>query len=346
MSVQFKDYYEVLGTDRQASPDQIKKAFRKLAGKYHPDRHKGDKRMEEKFKDINEAYEVLKDPEKRRRYDTLGKNWQQGQNIDPNDIFSMFGGRGGGGGRRTQRTTRTTAGPGGFRFESTGDSGFSDFFETLFGGLGEGAFGGGGNNFGGAAAGGFDPFGGGHRTASGADGNVETSITISLNDAIKGAKRRIEFQRAAPGGVASRQSYDVRIPPGIRDGQKIRLKGQGSMIGSRTGDILITVRIAPDSRYRIDGDNLEADLTLAPWEAALGSRIAVATPDGDVEVKIPVGIEPGRRLRVRGRGLPKKDGEQGDLMLRVSIQVPKKLNSQEKDLFERLAKISRFKPRK
>ena len=176
--------------------------------------------------------------------------------------------------------------------------GFSDFFESLFGGHGGGFNEGMGGGFGGPEG----AFGSPHPRGGGAD--VEAEITIPLEDAYRGGTRRISFQRAEQGGHATRQSYDVKIPAGIHDGQKIRLKGQGSQMGGQTGDILITVHIAPHARYRLEESDLTTDLPLAAWEAALGKKVTVETLDGPVEVKVPAGIQADQRLRVRDRGLP------------------------------------------
>ncbi len=346
MSVEYKDYYETLGVPRTATGEELKKAYRKLAAKYHPDRNAGDKRMEEKFKDINEANEVLKDPEKRKRFDLLGKNWKQGQSFEPGDFADMFGGRG-------------PARAGSYRVHTTttgGDAGsFSNFFETLFGSLGTGFI---NQQQPGGAGGGedgrIDPFarferGHARRGRGGGAAKARTDavaeLTLGLEEAFRGSVRRINFSRAGLKGVSSTQSYDVKIPPGIRDGQKVRLKGQGSTVGSKTGDILISVRVSPHPRYKLEANDLSAELPLTPWEAALGGPVTVQTLDGTVEVKVPVGIQPGKRLRVRGRGWPDKTGARGDLYLRVSIHVPQHLSAQEKDLFERMSKVSRFKPR-
>lgn len=358
MAVEYKDYYQILGIPRQASADEIKRAYRKLAVKWHPDKNPGNKRAEDKFKDISEAYEVLSDSDKRKRYDMLGSNWRQGQSFDPGDFASMFGGMGGGG-RAGGRSPFN--GPGGSPFEfrggraergGAGGGAFSDFFETLFGGLGggRGGFSDTMGGFGGSEGRPEDFFAEAHRRTHGGPGaqpsaDVETELTISLNEAMSGATRRISFQRAEPNGQVTRQHYDVKIPAGIHEGQKIRLKGQGSQVGGQSGDILITIHIAPGDRYTLEGDNLAADLPLAPWEAALGATVTVETPDGPVEVKAPAGIRSGQRLRVRGRGYPKRGGEKGDLLLRVMIQPPRHLTDAERELFEKLAKVSRFNPR-
>lgn len=357
MAVEYKDYYDILGVPRQATADEIKKAYRKLALKYHPDKNPGNKRAEDRFKELSEANEVLSDPEKRKRYDALGANWRQGQAFDPNDYSSIFGGPGG---RPGSARPRPGGGGASFDFGTGGPGGgsFSDFFEALFGGLGGGRAGRGGMGPFGDTMGGFggaegrpEEFlseahrRGGHATAPGATGHVETALTITLDEALRGTTRRVAFQRAEAGGQVARQSYDVKIPAGIREGQKIRLKGQGSQYGSQAGDIFITVHIAPHERYTLEGEDLVAELPVAAWEAALGARIAVETPEGPVEVKVPAGIRPGQRLRVRGRGFPKRDGERGDLLLRVAVYVPPHLNDQERELFEKLAKVSGFNPR-
>lgn len=357
MAVEYKDYYQILGVTRQATPEEIKKAYRKLAVKFHPDKNPGNKKAEDKFKDISEANEVLSDPEKRKAYDALGANWRQGQSFDPNDYANIFGGMGGG--RGGQGGGRVRTGPGGTTFEySTGGGrggSFSDFFESLFGGLGGR---GGGSPFGEAMGGGFggaegrpeDFFAEAHRHPHGggapAGADVETSLSIPLDEAMSGTTRRIAFQRAEPGGKVNRQNYDVKIPAGIREGQKIRLKGQGSQMGNQAGDILIAVHINPSERYTLEGDDLVAELPVAAWEAALGARVTVETPDGPVDVKVPEGIRTGQRLRVRGRGYPKRGGERGDLLLRVAIHVPHHLTDQERELFEKLSKVSRFDPRR
>ena len=353
MSIQFKDYYQILGVKRSASTEEIKKAFRKLAAQYHPDRNAGDKKMEEKFKEINEAYEVLRDAEKRQRYDMVGNNWKQGQQFDPNVFRNMWGGRGPGMG----------AGGASFRVQTdAGGGGFSDFFEALFGGMGSSFFdqaqpergGGGGDDA-------FDPFAkfekarsdraawsgfGGGAQAAPSDGDVAANLTLSLEEAYRGITRRVSFRRADLHGVTSTQNFDVKIPAGIRDGQKVRLKGQGGSHGAQTGDIFIAIQVAPHPQYKLEGNDLATELALTPWEAALGGRVNVRTLDGAVDVKIPPGIQAGKRLRVRGRGWPIKGGEKGELYLQIQIRVPEKLSNQEKDLFERLARVSRFNPRK
>lgn len=326
MAVNYKDYYKTLGVSRSASQDEIKKSFRKLARENHPDRNKGDKGAEERFKEISEAYEVLGDEEKRKKYDMLGSNWKHGQKFTPPPGWeSVFGGAGGGGG---------------FNFNTGGGVDISDFF-SFFQGAGGGAPGanggrsrsGGGGfqdifNFGGRGRGRVDP----------ADLDVQREMTISLEDALHGGIKKV----AMPGS----RSFDVNIPPGIQDGKKIRLKGQGRVHGETAGDLFITVRIAPHPVYTLEGNDLVADLKVSPWEAALGASVQAPTPDGELSLTVPPGVGSGAKLRVSGKGFPvKPGGERGDLFFRVKILVPKKLTDKEKDLFEKLAKASKFDPR-
>ena len=183
------------------------------------------------------------------------------------------------------------------------------------------------------------------RAAARGGADVETTLTVSLEEAYRGALRRLAFQRADPTGGVTRQSYDVKIPAGITDGRKIRMRGQGGTQGNLTGDIIITVHMAPHPRYTLEGHDLIAELALAPWEAALGGKVSIQSLDGPLEVKVPAGIGAGKRLRVRGRGYPGKGDARGDLYLRVAIQVPDKLTSRERELFEQLSKASTFNPR-
>lgn len=333
MSVKFQDYYKTLGVARTAKANDIKRAYRKLAAKYHPDRNGGDPRMEEKFKQINEAYEVLKDPDKRSRYNQLGSNWKHGQTFDPNDVFNRFGMRG-------DQASRRGSGKGSTRFDMGGGE-FSDFFESFLGGL-SGGFGGGRGRpggFDGAGMGG-GPFG----AQQAGPTNTKAEMTISLEDAYRGTTRSLAFNRNSGNGISERQQYDVKIPAGIRNGQKIRLKGQGSSSGAQAGDIIITVKVAPHPRYKLIESDLEAPLPLAPWEAALGAQVSVLTLDGQVDVKAPPGIRAGQRLRIKGRGFPSKDGR-GDLYLRVELVNPPKMSGDELKLMKQWAGLSDFDPR-
>jgi len=323
MAVQFRDYYEILGAPRSASQEEIRKAYRKLARKFHPDVNK-DKGAEDKFKEVNEAYEVLKDPEKREKYDQLGPNWKDGQDFRPPPGWETQFGFGGGG-------------PQGFKWSGGGGE-FSDFFEALFGG---------------------SPFGRSRAGGRGAQGPLwpqegedqQAVVRISLEDAFRGGSKTVNLQErtTTPQGVVvtKPRSYEVKIPAGILPGQKIRLAGQGGegVGGGRRGDLLLKVEIEPHSRYRLEGRDLYMDLPIAPWEAALGGEVRTTTLAGDVDLKVRPGTQSGQKLRFRGRGMPNPRGEAGDLYAVVQIMVPKKLSNKEKKLFQELEKASSFNPR-
>ncbi len=321
MSVEFKDYYKILGVTRKASQDEISKAFKKLARKHHPDLNPGDAGAEAKFKEAGEAYEVLKDPEKRKLYDQLGPNWQQGQNFQPPPGFENmrfnFSGQGG---------------PGGAGF---GAGGFSDFFETLFGGAG-GPRGGG--------------FGGSFQQRPRRGQDAEVTYEIGLEQAFAGGPQSVTLQEHVPGAdgypVMQKRTLKVSIPPGVKDGQKIRLAGQGNPggAGGEPGDLYLRIKLRPHPQFKVKEDNVVYDLALTPWEAALGATVRVPTLDGAVEMKIPPGVGSGARLRVRGKGLGTA-GKRGDQMVRIMIQTPKTLSDEERRLWEELAKASAFQPR-
>ena len=318
MAVQYKDYYESLGVPRTASADEIKKSFRKLAREYHPDVAKDKKKAEEKFKEINEAYEVLSDPEKRKKYDELGPNWKSGAEFRPPP---GYGGQAFRGGR--------TAGGEEFHF---GGTGFSDFFESLFGARMRG---GGFSNFDQRGA-----FSGEDLAERGAD--IEGDIMVTLEEAARGSVRTVNVTHGD-----RRESHQVKIPAGISEGQKLRLAGRGEhgSGGGNAGDLYLRVRFAKHPDFEVDGHNLVYELELAPWEAALGAEIAVPTLDARVNIKIPAGTASGQKLRVRHRGLPQRDGAHGDLMVVTKIVVPEKLSATEKKLWEQLAHESKFNPR-
>jgi curved DNA-binding protein len=342
MAVKYQDYYETLGVPRNASQEQIQTAYRKLARKYHPDINKSSD-AEEKFKRIGEAYEVLRDPEKRKRYDALGDNWQAGQEFTPPPGWDFFnfgtGGRGG---------ARSRTGPGGqgysFRiFDGFGDSpfsGFSDFFETLFGGGMGGVEGG--------ATGGAGQGRSRAQTLRGQD--QEAELTIPLEEAYRGTKRSVTLESVeAAGGrpTGETRTLEVKIPAGTTDGQRLRLRGQGGPApgGGNAGDLYLRVRIAAHRIFRLNGADLELDAPVTPWEAALGARIEVPIIGGKASVKLQPGTHSGQRLRLRGKGFPRKGGGHGDLYVRIRIEVPKTLSARERQLFEELAKTSAFKPR-
>jgi curved DNA-binding protein len=326
MSVEFKDYYQTLGVSRGASDAEIKKAYRKLARKYHPDVNK-DAGAEDRFKEVSEAYEVLSDPEKRKRYDTLGANWKAGQEFRPPPGWENVHFEFGGGGPRG----------GGFSMDDFG-GGFSDFFETLFGGA----------RGGGRPRSGFNAWSA--APARGQDHAAE--VTIALEEAYHGARKSISLVETKPGPDGrlrqETKSYDVRIPPGTTEGTRIRLGGQGGAGagGGSAGDLYLTVHLAPHPVFRVKGHDLEADLKLSPWEAALGAKVPVRTLDGSATLSVPPGTPSGRRFRLRGKGLPRgRSKGRGDLYLSAAITVPTRLTGKEKALFEELAKESRFNPR-
>jgi curved DNA-binding protein len=312
MAVGFQDYYEALEVPRTASAEDIRSAYRKLARKYHPDVNK-EPGAEDRFKQISEAYEVLRDEEKRARYDRLGANWKAGQDVSGADGFG--------------EDFRTGDGFGDVRVDF-GSGDFSDFFEGFFGSRGtrRGARGATGRA-------GFDGF-------SMRGGDQEAVLELTLEEAATGGKRRIS--------LGDGRDFEVEIPRGVRDGQRIRLSGQGSAGagGGPPGDLYLRVRIKPDPRFRVEGRHLYVDLPVAPWEAALGAEVPVQTLSGSVTLKVPAGSSTGRRLRLRGQGLPGPDGSAGDLYAVLAVHVPKRLTKKERELFEQLADVSKFDPRK
>jgi len=315
MAVQFRDYYETLGVSKTAKDDEIKSAFRKLARKYHPDVAKDKKAAEEKFKQINEAYEVLSDPEKRQKYDQLGANWNQPGGFQPPPEWGAQPG----GGRYYQWSG--DGGPG-VEFEF-GGTGFSDFFEAFFGGgRGRSAFGG---------------FGGREATAErGAD--VEADILVTLEEALNGSRRTVSLRRAGSNKV---ETYQVKIPRGVHEGQRIRLAGQGETgaRGGKSGDLFLRVRLAKHFDFTVEGSDLIHEVKIAPWQAALGAELKVPTLEGNVRLKIPAGTQGGQRFRLRERGLPGISGKRGDLYVTTQINIPKKISEREREIWGELAKL-------
>lgn len=324
MSVKFQDYYEILGVPRSASAEEIRRAYRKLARQYHPDVNKA-KDAEEKFKRINEAYEVLKDPETRQRYDSLGSNWKAGQEFRPPPGFESF--------------TFHFGGPGG-RSHRGDTAGFSDFFEALFGGS-FGDAGGGGQRRAGRRGpspfSGFENFGEFEAGPGAFSGDVESEVEIPMETAVAGGT--VSVRLAMPG--QGTRSYDVKIPKAMVEGRKIRLAGQGQ----QGGDLYLKIRYRPDPRFEVEGANVVTEAKVTPWEAALGAKVPVETMEGRVQVTIPAGSSSGKRLRMKGHGLPKGEGGRGDLLVRVMVHVPAKLSPRERELMEKLAKESGFNPR-
>ncbi|HZM88536.1 MAG TPA: J domain-containing protein [Blastocatellia bacterium] len=335
MAVKFKDYYEVLGVKRDANDEQIRQAYRKLARKHHPDVNPGDKIAEDKFKEINEANEVLSDPEKRKRYDQLGPNWKNGAEFTPppgwgrvnvqfDDLGSMFSG-----------------------------GGFSDFFETLFGG--------------GKTSGPTDQRRRGTRSRSGRGQDAEAEMEISLEDAHGGGRHRITLQGtrtcSACGGkgttsggvvctvcrgagqVLHPKTIDVNIPPAAREGSVIKVSKHGQGGTSDPGDLFIKLKIKPHPIFTVSGDDITAEVPISASEAVLGSTIEVPTIDGKAEVKIPAGSQGGQRLRLRGQGLNKRGGGRGDQYVRLKVVVPTHPTDREKELYRELSGAGHFNPR-
>jgi curved DNA-binding protein len=319
--LEYKDYYKLLGVAKNASQDEVSKAFKKLARKYHPDLNPNDPAAEGKFKELNEAYEVLKDPEKRKLYDSLGPNWKEGQNFQPPPGYENFQ----------------------FRSGGFGGEGFSDFFETIFGQAGgfnqSGGYGGG--RFGG------DPFG---RTTRSKGRDAEVHLTLSMEEAYRGGRKTITLQEQVRGadGMPHLQSktLEVNIPAGVKDGAKIRLSGQGSpgSGGGPAGDLLLQVSIAEHPLFRLEGVNVIYDLRLAPWEAVLGCSVRIPTLDSPVDMNIPAGVSSGQKLRLAGKGLGKGES-QGDQFVRIVIRSPRTLTDRERELWEELSAISTFQAR-
>jgi curved DNA-binding protein len=308
-----RDYYEALGVSRDASPDQIQQAFRTLARKYHPDVNK-DPGAEDRFKEINEAYQVLTDPETRKRYDRFGEDFrrvpedweEQAERVGAGAGVGGFGGfRGGGPGGARVRYGQGFGGGAGINIE--------DLFGDMFSG-----------------GGGFGPI-------PGAD--QEAQLELTVEEAYRGGKRQISLDG---------RNYTVNIPAGVVDGQRIRLAGEGgrgSGDGS-AGDLYLVVRIKPHPRFGLDGRDITVDLPVSPWEAVLGATVAVRTPGGEAKVKIPPGSSTGRRLRLRGEGMPNPRGTAGDLYAEIKVVVPPNPTARERELFEQLAAESTFDPRK
>lgn len=342
MAVQYKDYYAILGVPRTASEADIKKAFRKLAREYHPDVAKDKKRAEEKFKEVNEAYEVLGDANKRKRYDELGANWKSGADFQTPPGWENF----------TGHRRRGSGGMGQADYEfQFGGTGFSDFFEQLFGGRRSGGFGGFTSE---------DP------AERGRD--IEGDIMVTLDEAMRGSLRSVNVRRAVTcegcagsgrrgqkvcptcggeGRVSKSETYQVKIPAGVAEGQRLRLAGRGEAgaHGGEAGDLFLRVRLAKHPDFEVSDHHLIYEAAVAPWEAVLGASISVPTLDGRVNIKIPPGTQNGQKLRVRGRGLPMRAEGKGDLIVVAKVEVPTQVSDAERALWEQLARASRFNPR-
>jgi len=304
----YKDYYAVLGVGKGATPEEIRSAFRKKAREHHPDVAKDKAKGAEMFKEVNEAYEVLSDPAKRAKYDQMGR---QG----PGGGFAWPGG--------------VPRGDGGPDMEEVhfGGTGFSDFFESMFGGMGgvEGMRGAGGRRM----------------ARRGSD--VEGDLMVTLEEALHGSNREVTLQR----GGGKVETYRVKVPAGVREGQRIRLAGRGEagVRGGEAGDLYLRVRMARHPDLRVEGVDLVTDLEVAPWEAVLGGSVPVRTLEGEVVLKIPAGSVGGKKLRLRGQGLPREDGGRGDLYAILQVQVPEEVGVGERKIWEEMSRTTRWQPR-
>lgn len=344
MAIEFKDYYEILGIEHTASGDEIRNAFRKLARHFHPDKTGSNPEAENRFKEINEAYEVLGDPTKRQRYDKFAGTWRGAKSNGP--------------GRRefASRDGAFSTDPGRFRFDGAG---FSEFFDELFGQQGERP---------------RSP----RETHRPATHNIppsdprgddlEADIWVTLEEVARGAVRPISMKRAqkcgnclgmgqlngspcescdGTGNQVRSETYKVKIPRGVRPGAFLRVPGRGEegVVSGQTGDLYLKVNYTAHAEFYVEHDTLHHDLELAPWEAVLGALVSVPTLEGRATIKIPAGTQNGRKLRLKLQGLPDSAGQRGDLMLRVKVQVPAEPGLRERRLWEELARESDFHPR-
>ena len=300
----YKDYYKTLGVDKKASQADIKKKFRKLALKYHPDKNPDDPKSEDKFKEANEAYEVLGDPEKRKKYDELGANWKQYEQ------YQGAGARPGGGGQRTYQYS----GDYGDFFGGQEGGGFSDFFNSFFGG---------------ASGGQQSPFGGqGGRQPRPA--NAQATLPLSFDEAFHGVGKVVQLDG---------DKIRLNIKPGAKEGQKLKVTGKGR----NGGDLIITLQVGRSAEYEVDGLNLSKKLEVDLYTAVLGGKLEVNTPHGKITMPIAKGTQSGRKLRLKGKGMPDYDkkGKFGDLVLEVQVKVPTDLDDKEIELFKELEKLSK-----
>jgi curved DNA-binding protein len=320
----FKDYYQVLGINKNASADEIKQAYRKLARKYHPDLNSGDKKAETRFKEVNEAQEVLSDPEKRRKYDQYGQYWtQMGSQRNSSSSRSASPGA----------NVGVNVDVGGFDFGQYGN--FEDFINEM---LGRGA--------GRTPNRGADRATAGYRTASPgasygdmAPPDSEGSVKLSFADAFNGTEKQF---------VLGKETVKVRIPSGAKSGSRLKIKGKGtasSLTGQR-GDLYLNIELEPHPLFKFKGDNLVAEIPITPEEAVLGAEIKVPTPEGQVAMKIPAGVDSGQSLRLKGKGWWKASMQRTDLMVTIKIVTPKKLSDTEREYYQKLQQASTYNPRK
>lgn len=320
----FKDYYSILGVSKSASADEIKRAFRKLARKYHPDVNPGDKAAETKFKEVSEAYEVLSDTDKRQKYDQFGRYWKQAERSGAYGSSADFGG---------------------FDFSNYGS--FDEFINELLGRFGTGFSGAGGPSASRSTGytyrtsprgGGFaNDFGGGPGVSS-QSFDQEASISLTLNEAFRGTRKRLKI---------GSDLVEVRIPAGAKQDTKVRLRGKGQVnpYSKQRGDVYLVVSLLPHSFFQFEGDNLVCEIPITPDEAVLGGKIEIPTPDGNVTMNLPAGIKSGQTLRLRGKGWPNPKGGRGDQLVRVVISPPKSLTDQERQLYEQIKNQRTTNPR-
>ncbi|MEL7034096.1 MAG: J domain-containing protein [Cyanobacteria bacterium J06592_8] len=316
----FKDYYAVLGIDKNANPDEIKKAYRRLARQYHPDLNPGNQEAEQRFKDINEAHEILSDPDKRRKYDQFGQYWRQageggvgagGFDFDfsqygdfddfINELLGRFGGMGGGSRQTYYRTSSPTG-------SSIPNDPFTDFFSS-----------------------------GGYTGSQKRD--FEAGITLTFSEAFQGVQKQFKLDD---------ETIKVRIPSGVKPGMRIRVKGKGGVnpATQQRGDLYLIVELQSHPFFQFDGDNIVCEVPIRPDEAILGSQIQVPTPDGMVTVKIPAGVDSGQSLRLRGKGWVSRSGERSDQIVKLKVVTPKNMATQEQELYEKISQVSQYNPRK
>lgn len=329
----FKDYYTILGVSKTASADEIKKTFRRLARKYHPDMNPGDKQAEARFKEVSEAYEVLSDTEKRQKYDQYGQYWKQagqgwpaGANAGPSGVgvdmggfdFSQYG--------SFDEFINELLG----RFNTTGPTGNTGQTYTYRTGTSGGSTG----------FGGFNDFAGDYSSSrtSGVGVDREATINLTWSEAFQGVQKRFDL---------GNELIDVRIPPGAKSGSRIRVRGKGQVnpINQQRGDLYLNVELKPHSFFQFDGDNLLCEVPIMPDEAVLGATIDVPTPDGKVSLNVPAGIRSGQSLRLRGKGWPKPKGGRSDLLVRVVIATPKDISATEREYYEKIRANRSYNPR-
>ncbi len=331
----FKDYYATLGVDKSASADDIKKSFRRLARKYHPDMNPGDKQAEARFKEVSEAYEVLSDPEKRQKYDQFGQYWKQAGQGWPSGggVGVDVGGFDFGQYSSFDEFINELLGRFGTNATSSSRSGRTYTYRTGTGGFGSdfGGFGGGFGGVGGPS--GFDTA----TAGAGTGADREATITLGWSEAFNGVQKRLNL---------GTEIIDVRIPPGAKPGSRIRVRGKGqpSAYGQR-GDLYLNVELKPHSFFQFEGDNLLCEVPVMPDEAVLGAKIDVPTPDGKVSVNVPAGIRSGQSLRLRGKGWPRPKGGRSDLLVRITIATPKDISQTEREYYEKIRAQRRFDPR-